>query len=147
MKGLAIFAASLLASLAPAQTSFQLDPQKGWTARQDTPADPERAALDQTRRLLAEGKFSQARDTITKWIEEHETSDSPLLPEAYYLRGNAKLGQGREFKALFDYEKIANKYTDSRPWFELARNYAVYANEGGVYDDLLDYLRTSERAR
>ena len=28
-----------------------------------------------------------------------------------------------------------------RPWLETARNYALYANEGGVYDDLLDYLR------
>ncbi len=28
-----------------------------------------------------------------------------------------------------------------RPWFETARNYALYANEGGVYDELLDYLR------
>ena len=29
----------------------------------------------------------------------------------------------------------------TRPWFEVARNHAVYANEGGVYDDLLAHLR------
>ncbi|HEY0100377.1 MAG TPA: ATP-binding protein [Pyrinomonadaceae bacterium] len=28
-----------------------------------------------------------------------------------------------------------------RPWFEVARNYAMFSNEGGMYDDLLDYLR------
>ena len=28
-----------------------------------------------------------------------------------------------------------------RPWFETARNYALYANEGGVYDELIEYLR------
>jgi AAA+ superfamily predicted ATPase len=28
-----------------------------------------------------------------------------------------------------------------RPWFDTARNYALFANEGGVYDDLLAYLR------
>lgn len=28
-----------------------------------------------------------------------------------------------------------------RPWFETAKNYAQFANEGGVYDDLLSYLR------
>ena len=28
-----------------------------------------------------------------------------------------------------------------RPWFDTAKNYALFANEGGVYDDLLDYLR------
>jgi SpoVK/Ycf46/Vps4 family AAA+-type ATPase len=26
-------------------------------------------------------------------------------------------------------------------WFETARNYAVYANEGGLYDDVLQYLK------
>lgn len=30
----------------------------------------------------------------------------------------------------------------TRPWFETARNYAMFSNEGGVYDDLLDYLQT-----
>jgi SpoVK/Ycf46/Vps4 family AAA+-type ATPase len=29
----------------------------------------------------------------------------------------------------------------TREWFESARNYAVYANEGGLYDDILTYLK------
>lgn len=29
-----------------------------------------------------------------------------------------------------------------RPWFETARNYALYANEGGAYDELVEYLRS-----
>jgi hypothetical protein len=28
-----------------------------------------------------------------------------------------------------------------RPWLETAKNYALFANDGGVYDDLLEYLR------
>jgi hypothetical protein len=27
------------------------------------------------------------------------------------------------------------------PWFAAARNVAMFANEGGVYDDLLAYLK------
>ena len=30
----------------------------------------------------------------------------------------------------------------TRPWFETARNYAIYANEGGTYDDLLLHLKS-----
>jgi SpoVK/Ycf46/Vps4 family AAA+-type ATPase len=30
----------------------------------------------------------------------------------------------------------------TRTWFEMARNYAMFANEGGVYDDLLRYMRS-----
>lgn len=29
----------------------------------------------------------------------------------------------------------------TRPWFETARNFALFANEGGAYDELADYLR------
>jgi SpoVK/Ycf46/Vps4 family AAA+-type ATPase len=29
----------------------------------------------------------------------------------------------------------------TRPWFETARNYALYANEGGTYDELLPHLK------
>jgi SpoVK/Ycf46/Vps4 family AAA+-type ATPase len=31
----------------------------------------------------------------------------------------------------------------TRSWFEAARNYAVFANESGIYDDLLAYLKTT----
>ena len=29
----------------------------------------------------------------------------------------------------------------TREWFSAARNHALYANEGGIYDDILDYLK------
>ena len=29
----------------------------------------------------------------------------------------------------------------TREWFATARNYALYSNQGGVYDDILDYLK------
>lgn len=32
----------------------------------------------------------------------------------------------------------------TRPWFEVARNYALFSNEGNVYDDLLEYLRANK---
>ena len=36
---------------------------------------------------------------------------------------------------------LKNARPTTREWFETARNYAVYANEGGIYDDILDYLK------
>jgi SpoVK/Ycf46/Vps4 family AAA+-type ATPase len=41
-----------------------------------------------------------------------------------------------------DFKKALKEVRSStRPWFEIAKNYAQYANEGGVYDELLEYLR------
>jgi SpoVK/Ycf46/Vps4 family AAA+-type ATPase len=34
----------------------------------------------------------------------------------------------------------------TRAWFEVARNHAIYANEGGAYDDLLEQLRRMKLA-
>lgn len=28
----------------------------------------------------------------------------------------------------------------TRKWFESAKNHALYANQGGIYDDILEYL-------
>ena len=49
-----------------------------------------------------------------------------------------------------DYPAVAQALKDARPstqpWLETARNYALYANEGGSYDDLLAYLKTRRLA-
>ena len=29
----------------------------------------------------------------------------------------------------------------TREWFSTARNYALYSNQGGTYDDILKYLK------
>jgi len=29
----------------------------------------------------------------------------------------------------------------TREWFSTARNHALYANEGGLYDEILEYLK------
>jgi SpoVK/Ycf46/Vps4 family AAA+-type ATPase len=43
-----------------------------------------------------------------------------------------------------DFKKVLKEIKPStRAWFEVARNYAMFANDGGTYDDLLEYLRTN----
>jgi hypothetical protein len=29
----------------------------------------------------------------------------------------------------------------TKEWFSTARNYALYANQGGIYDDILKFLK------
>jgi len=31
--------------------------------------------------------------------------------------------------------------SSTRPWFEIAKNYALFANDGGIYDDLIEHLK------
>ena len=40
-----------------------------------------------------------------------------------------------------DFKKALREVKPStRPWFEIAKNYALFANEGGDHDDLLEHL-------
>jgi SpoVK/Ycf46/Vps4 family AAA+-type ATPase len=34
----------------------------------------------------------------------------------------------------------------TRAWFDTARNYALFSNDGGAYDDLLEYMRKNRMA-
>lgn len=100
-----------LVLLAPAalgqQAEYRLDAPGSWQAVQTKPLDPDEALIASARRALAEGRPGQARDILTPWIEKHETTEHPLLPRAYLLRGDALVAGGRELRALYDYEAIA----------------------------------------
>jgi AAA+ superfamily predicted ATPase len=41
---------------------------------------------------------------------------------------------------------LADMTASTGPWLATARNYAIYANEGGAYDDLLAYLKARKMA-
>ena len=40
-------------------------------------------------------------------------------------------------------EAIKRHKPSVRDWFETARNHALYANQSGLYDDILAYLKIS----
>ncbi|MGH2718015.1 MAG: AAA family ATPase [Actinomycetota bacterium] len=62
------------------------------------------------------------------------------------LEDSMRTGAARAIE-MKDFDKALREIAPStRPWFEVARNYAQFANEGGVYDDLLAYMRTHRLA-
>jgi SpoVK/Ycf46/Vps4 family AAA+-type ATPase len=57
------------------------------------------------------------------------------------LESSATTAAARPIR-LGDFQQALRDVRPStRPWFETARNYALFANEDGVYDDLLAYMR------
>ncbi len=52
-----------------------------------------------------------ARNTAEFWRAYEESR--AYVPEAFYLRGNAKLAMGNEFDALYDYEEVIKYYPES----------------------------------
>jgi SpoVK/Ycf46/Vps4 family AAA+-type ATPase len=46
---------------------------------------------------------------------------------------------------LPDFQRVLKDVRPStREWFETARNFVLFANEGGLYDDLMNYMRAKK---
>jgi outer membrane assembly lipoprotein YfiO len=124
------FLAALLVVLvfahpAGAQETYQLDGGEWDRVAAPGPGTPE-AALQDIRKLLAQGQAREARERATEWMREHP--NHPLIVEARLLRGDARVAMGDYYKALYDYEFIARSFTASEQWltalqreFEIAR--------------------------
>jgi SpoVK/Ycf46/Vps4 family AAA+-type ATPase len=65
-------------------------------------------------------------------------SAAELAMEASMVSGEPRPLQQVDFK-----KAMKDVKPSTRPWFDTARNYAMFANEGGVYDELLEYLRAA----
>lgn len=85
-----------------------------------------------------------------KWLAEKTAEFSGadlvhLFESAVELAMEDSLTSGRVRRVeMNDFKKALKEIKPStRAWFEVARNYAMFANDGGTYDELLDYLRAN----
>lgn len=100
-----------LCSAVHAQPSeMVLGPDGRWTAVDRPPPTGDARVMAEARSLLAEGKARQARRVLDDWIDRNELEETPYLAEAYLLRADAKTASGREYRALYDYERVILEY-------------------------------------
>lgn len=132
---MSIRTAMMCGLLVPAGASFaqssvyELTPS-GWQAQNVPEAGSDAAIMNEARRLLASEEVDKAKSILDDWIEVNETTKNPYLPEAYLIRGDAKLADNDEFDALYDYELICKQYVASEFFvkalereFEIAKMY------------------------
>jgi len=101
----------LLAAPAAAQiTEYRLDDSGKWTAKESAPLDPDAQIIARARQALADNRPGTAKSLLNDWIDEHATSEHPLLVQAYLLRGDARVADGNEYKALYDYETVIKQF-------------------------------------
>lgn len=112
-----------------AQQQYTLTEDDQWTQTVTLePGTPE-WQLAEARKALAGGDYVRAINLTTRWIAQNPRHD--LLPEAYLIRGDAKVARDDLYKALFDYEYIARVYPGSEAFttalereLEIAKRFA-----------------------
>ncbi len=110
----------LAATAAAGQTTspeYKLGGGAGGAAQWQQAAAPEpgtdAAIIADARRAIAEERPGAAITILDKWIEANKRGSSPLLSQAYLLRGDATTANGDEFEALYDYEAVIKNFVSS----------------------------------
>ncbi|MDQ3713799.1 MAG: AAA family ATPase [Acidobacteriota bacterium] len=81
---------------------------------------------------------------IAKQTKEFSGADVAHLVESaaeLAMEESLETGSVRSISQI-DFKRALREVKPStRSWFEIAKNYALFANDGGTYDDLLEYLK------
>ena len=92
----------------------------------------ERTAQGIDLRLIAEGTDGFSGADLAHLCD----TAAEIAMEESIETGKIRPIQHKDFAAA-----LKQVYPSTRSWLETAKDYALFANEGGVYDDLADYLR------
>lgn len=92
------------------RVQYTLDAQGNWVAISAPVAGSDGAILADAGRFIAAEKPEQARALLDAWIAGNGRGQSPYLPAAYLMRGDAISASGDEYAALYDYEFVIRQF-------------------------------------
>ncbi|MFN0133865.1 MAG: outer membrane protein assembly factor BamD [Phycisphaerales bacterium] len=89
---------------------YRMDEAGDWKPAESRPLTADEATMARARKLLADEKFWSARRLLRDWLEANSKSESPQLPLAYRLRGDARTADKDEYEGLRDYEAVCIQF-------------------------------------
>ena len=109
---------------------------------------PDAAAREAILRILCRGKPLEAIDykTLASKTEGCSGADLKALLDLAIeekLKEAVKIGAPRPLTTKDLAAAASSVRPTTKEWFSTARNYALYANQGGLYDEILRYLKLS----
>ena len=109
---------------------------------------PDEAGRADILRLHCAGKPQEQLDfnTIARKTEQFSGADMKAVVDAAIerrLREAMKTGKPAPLVTKDLMEAVKTLKPSTREWFASARNHALYSNQGGIYDDVLRYLKLS----
>jgi transitional endoplasmic reticulum ATPase len=107
---------------------------------------PDRSARAAILRLLMRGKPQESLDldAIAKRADGFSGADLKAIVELTVetkLREALKEGAPQPIRQADLSKTVSAQRATTREWFATAKNYALYSNQGGVYDEILRYLQ------
>lgn len=111
---------------------------------------PDTPAREQILGILCRGKPAGGADmaAVAKKTVDYSGADlNAVVDQAVEakLREAMKTGSIKPLSTADLLAAVARHKPTTREWFATAKNHAIYANEGGLYDDVLKYLGVTRR--
>jgi len=109
---------------------------------------PDREARSAILRLMLAGKPADGLDfeAVAKKTDHFSGADLKAVVDTAVeakLRDAMKSGKLEPLRTKDLLAAASSVKPSTREWFATARNYALYSNQGGVYDDILKHLKLS----
>ncbi|MGC3970263.1 MAG: AAA family ATPase [Pirellulales bacterium] len=107
---------------------------------------PDAVAHGEVLRILCKGKPVEAIDfdQLAKKTDGYSGADLKAVLDVAVeakLREALKTGTVKPLTTKDLVSAASSVRLSTKEWFSTARNYALYSNEGGLYDDILSYLK------
>jgi transitional endoplasmic reticulum ATPase len=107
---------------------------------------PDATARREILRVLLSGKpvAEMDVDIVARKTEEYSGADLKALVDVAVeakLREAIRAGRPKPITTRDLLGAIQSSRPTTREWFASARNHALYANQGGIYDEILQYLK------
>ena len=107
-----------------AQDTRKLTDVGTWEKLPSYPPDSPQGKLHLARKAIASGDGDDAEEMMDDWLEEYPNHER--TPDAYLIRGDARVKQHSFYKALFDYEMLIGTYPGSEHFkLALEREYEI----------------------
>lgn len=108
---------------------------------------PDKPAREAIARMNLRGRPVDASvdtATIAAGTSEFSGADMAHLVESaaeFAIEDSLAKGKARSIN-MDDFKRAIREVKPStRPWFDIAKNYALFSNDGGIYDDLVEHLK------
>lgn len=108
----ALVVAALVAGASAQSTTLELRDDGAWVQTRVPEAGSVEARIAEIRRELALGRGASARALAGRLVRDLP-QDSPWMAQAVLLLGDATSAVGHEYRALFQYEEIINRFSSS----------------------------------
>ncbi|MBC8011685.1 MAG: ATP-binding protein, partial [Burkholderiales bacterium] len=138
--------------LAATNAPWHLDPAFRRPGRFDRilfVAPPDQVARVEILRIVLKGKPAADVDAeaVAKKTDAYSGADLRAVVDLAVeekLRAAMKTGKLAPLTTRDLLDAAKKHRPTTRDWFEAARNYALYANQSGLYDDILEYLKIAK---